>query len=52
MKYSFGERGESSIDWLDKPPWLSDPVSLSLKDIDGILTGWSSFQWKELVLLN
>lgn len=52
MKYSFGGRQKSSVDWLDQPPWLSNAVSLSLKDIVRILTVWSSFQWKELLLLN
>lgn len=48
MKYSFGERGgRNRAGWIDQLPWLSNPVSLSLKDIDGILTGWSLFQWKE-----
>lgn len=51
-KDSFGKWEENGADYLEQPKWMLKSVSLILEDIDGLLTDWSSFQWKELLLLN
>ena len=48
--YFWRERGEQC--GLARSASMAVKPCLTLKDIDGILTDRSSFQWKELLLLN